>query len=72
MGALGHGGWLVVAEPGLAALPEASALGGVAVEVPQIQIIDAVVFEQFQFLDKFMVGRCCATTAVVARWSAVH
>ena len=24
--------------------------------VPQILFIDAVVFEQFQFLDKFMVG----------------
>ena len=55
MGALGHGGWLVLAEPGLAALPVASALGGVAVEVPQIQFIDAVIFEQFQFLDKCMV-----------------
>ena len=28
----------------------------VAVEAPQIQFIDALVFEQFQFLDKFMVG----------------
>ena len=36
--------------------PVASALGGVAVEVPQIQFIDAVVLDQFQFLDKFMVG----------------
>ena len=50
MGALGHVGWLVLAEPGLAALPVASALGGVAV----IQFIDAVVFEQFQFLDKLV------------------
>ena len=56
VGALGHVGWLVLAEPGLAALPVASALGGVAVEVPQIQFIDAVVLEQFQFLDQFMVG----------------
>ena len=47
---------LVLAEPGLAALPVSSALGGVAVEALQIQFIDAVVFEQFQFLDKFMVG----------------
>ena len=56
MGAVGHGAWLVLEEPGHAALPVASALGGVAVEVPQIQFIDAVIFEQFQFLDKFMVG----------------
>ena len=54
MGASGHVGWLVLAEPGLAALPVASALGGVAVEVPQIQFIDAVVLVQFQFLDKFL------------------
>ena len=44
MGALGHVVWFVLAEPGLAALPVASAVGGVAVEVPQIQFIDAVVF----------------------------
>ena len=72
MGALGHGGWLVLAEPGLAALPVASVVGGVGVEVPQIQFIDAVIFEQLQFLDKFMVARRCATTAVVAHWGAVH
>ena len=76
MGALGHGEWLVLAEPGLAALPVASALGGVAVEVPQNQFLDAVVLEQFQFLDKFMVGpllcndscRCsleCSTLTIV-------
>ena len=56
MGALGLVERLVLAEPGLAALPVASALGGVAVKVPQIQFTDAVVLEQFQFLDQFMVG----------------
>ena len=56
MGALGLIEWLLLAEPGLAALPVASAPGGVVMEVPQIQFIDAVVLEQFQFLDQFMVG----------------
>ena len=53
--AMGGSAW-TLAEPGLAALPVASALGGVSVEVPQIQFLDAVVSEQFQFLDKVMVG----------------
>ena len=50
----------------------ASALGGVAVEVPQIQFIDALFFEQFQFLDKFMVGPLLCNDSSVARWGAVH
>ena len=40
MGAVGHGARLVLEEPGHAALPEAPALGVVAVEVPQIQFPD--------------------------------
>ena len=52
--------------------PVASALGGVAVEVPQIQFIDAVVSEQFQFLDKFLVGPLLCNDSSVARWGAVH
>ena len=43
-----------------------------AVEVPQIQFIDDEVVEQFQFLDKFIVGPVYATTVVVAPWDAVH
>ena len=46
MGAGGHGAWLVLEEPGHAALPVASALGGVPVEVPTIQFIDAMFFER--------------------------
>ena len=72
MGALGHGEWLVLAEPGLAAHAMAPAMAAVAVEVLQFQFIDAVVFEQFQFLDKFMVGPLLCIDAVVARWGAVH
>ena len=45
----------------------ASALGRVAVEVPQIQFIDAVVLEQFQFLDKFLVGPLLCNDSSVAR-----
>ena len=66
MGAAGHGAWLVLAEPGLAVLTVASALGRVAVEVPQIQFIDAVVLEQFQ-LDKFLVGPLLCNDSSVAR-----
>ena len=50
----------------------APAMGAVVVEVPQIQFIDDEVVEQFQFMDKFIVGPVWATTVVVARWSAVH
>ena len=49
MGAVGHGAWIVLEEPGHAALPVASALAGVAVEVSQIQ-----------FFDDGMVGYCWA------------
>ena len=51
MGAVGHGEWLVLAEPGHAALPVAPAMGALVVEVPQIQFIDDEVVEQIQFID---------------------
>ena len=40
MGAVGHGARLVLEKPGHPALPVASILGVVAVEVPQIQFLD--------------------------------
>ena len=62
MGAVGHCAWLALAEPGHEPLPVAPASVAVAVEVPQIQVIDGEVVEQFQFLDKFIVGPVYATT----------
>ena len=43
----------------------ATDLGRVAVEVPQIQFIDAVL-EQFQFLYKFLVGPLFCNDSFVA------
>ena len=64
MGAVGHCAWLVLAQPGHAALPAAPAMGAFAVEVSQIQFIDDEVVEQFQFLDKFMVGPLLCTDSL--------
>ena len=55
--AVGHGAWLELEEPGHAALPVACALGGVAVEVPQLQ-----------FLDDGMVEYCWAW-CLVRQWT---
>ena len=60
MGSVRHNAWLVLEESGNAALPVASALGSVAVEVPQIQ-----------FLDDDMVGYCwawCGYMVCVSSW----
>ena len=57
MGAVGHGAWLVLVEPGHEPLPVAPAMGAVAVEVPP---------------DSVHRRRVHATTVVVARWGAVH
>ena len=53
-------------------LPMGASVGAQAVKVPQTQFFDDMVAGSSSSWTRSSRARCCATTGVDARWSAVH
>ena len=72
MGAVGHCEWLILAEPGHAALPVAPVMGALAVVGPRFSSSTTRWRGSPSSWTSSWWARCYATTVVVARWGAVH